>query len=529
MFKGNRDNVPFRLPKLTRMPSEDDFNQALHQSQTMRSRLVELHWNDGSGSGDFYLTLAWRNDADPVWTLYKTRIIEQNVLLQHLSSDFGLVHKLCLSACTGESPDEAILKFNGELGLEAIGLTIRNTFGEDKETTKVGFAGHSTFSGIKSVGDPILEGDLVNMPITNLLQSISMSRMTGRLRVDSSEGRASIFFVDGTPYHVLGPDAEGEHGMLEVLTWTAGKFRFHPNERSAEKTITKRLESLLLEGVALSDHKDYLDRKGAKVESYLVKRNPYISEHEFEQTLMRGSPYDIALQKRFYQQIDNKSTLFDVLRRIPLPKVDWIPIMFNLISCELVAVSDTPPHTAEVGTLQGIPIDSVAVKKAISPLYRPETGLLSYSSLLFFIEQECDRFNWYSVPVSVLVIAIAVRNGPQFDPAPTAIVKEIFERLSPMIRKIDMVGHFQLLDYAMLLSFTDSSAAAVMAKKFIETASATFRDKGFEPADTGIAVGIASVPEDCTEPGMLIAAANEAKLRSKQTGTQIITFQSLHT
>jgi len=508
------------------MPSEEDFNQVLHQSQTARGRVVELHWNDGSGSGDFILTVVWQADSDPIWTLYKTRILDKNVLLQHLTSDFGLLHKICMAACTGESPDEAILKFNGELGLEAIGLTIRKTYGDNH--AEVPSAGQSTFSGIKSVGDPILEGDLVNMPIPNLIQSIGMSKMTGRLRIDGSDGRASIFFVDGTPYHVLGPDAEGEHGMLEILTWTTGKFRFHPNERSAEKTIEKRVDAMLLLGVALLDQKEYLNSKGAKVESYVVRRNPYLTEHEFEQILMKGAPLDIALQKRFYQQIDNKSTLFDVLRRIPLPKVDWIPIMYNLISCELVAVSDTPPHSAQVGTLQGIPIDSIAVQKAVAPLYRPETGLLSYSSLLFFMEQEFDRFNWYSVPFSFLVIAIAVRNGGQFETAPTSIVKEIFERLSPVIRKIDVVGHFQLLDYAMLLSFTDSSAAAIMAKKFVETAAAAFRDKGFEPADVGVAVGIASVPEDCTEPGMLIAAANEAKLRAKQTGSQIILFQSLH-
>jgi Domain of unknown function (DUF4388) len=524
MFRTNRENVPFRLPKLNRMPSEEDFNTVLHQSQTMRGRVVELHWNDGSG--DFILTLVFQNDADPVWTLYKTRMIEKNVLLQHLTSDFGLFHKICLAACTGESPDEAILRFNGELGLEAIGLTIRKTFGDNEEAHHV--TGASTFSGLKSVGDPILEGDLVNMPISNLMQSIGMSKMTGRLRVDGSDGRASIFFVDGVPYHVLGPDAEGESGMLEILTWTVGKFRFHPNERSAEKTIEKRLDSMLMQGVALLDQKEYLNKHGAKVESYLIRRNPYITEHEFEQTLLRGAPLDMALQKRFYQQIGSKSTLFDVLRLIPLPKVDWIPIMFNLISCELVGVSDTPPHSAQVGTLQGIPIDTIAVQKAVSPLYRPETGLLSYPALLFFMEQEIDRFNWYSVPFSFLVISIAVRNGQQFDPAPSSIVKEIFERLSPIIRKIDVVGHFQLLDYAMLLSFTDSAAAGVMGKKFVETAAATFRDKGFDPNDTGIAVGIASVPEDSTEPGMLIAAANEAKLRSKQTGSQIISFQSLH-
>jgi hypothetical protein len=91
------------------MPTEDDFNDAMLKAQAQRGRPVELVWQ--AGADDYFLNVSWVSDTDPVWTLYKTKAIEKNALLQHVSADVGLVHKLCLASCTSESPDESILKF----------------------------------------------------------------------------------------------------------------------------------------------------------------------------------------------------------------------------------------------------------------------------------------------------------------------------------------------------------------------------------------------------------------------------------
>jgi hypothetical protein len=71
-----------------------------------------------------------------------------------------------------------------------------------------------------------LEGELQDMPITNLLQSIQMNKGTGRLEIESTFGRALVFFAKGEPVHCIFNDGEGDDSLLELLCIEEGEFRF---------------------------------------------------------------------------------------------------------------------------------------------------------------------------------------------------------------------------------------------------------------------------------------------------------------
>src|SRR5262249_15784177 len=124
----------------------------------------------------------------------------------------------------------------------------------------------------KSAVAPTLEGNLGEMQAPSLLQSIAISKMSGRLSVVSTAGGPEIFFENGIPIHGTALTATGDASIVELTTWEAGKFRFQRGETTTERTVKRRLDTLLLEGATLLDQLRHLQKCGLRMEAYLVKK-----------------------------------------------------------------------------------------------------------------------------------------------------------------------------------------------------------------------------------------------------------------
>jgi len=529
VFRSSKEPAPVRLARLTYLPTFDSLSQALLSAQKNRNRPVELSWS--ANGREYFLNINYGPDSDPVWTLMHSRPVPRNVLMQHATVDVNLIANLISSACTGEAADSAIV--DSSSSSKAIYLGSEDGRADTSHST---FNRLSTSPNLKNEGisdtasrvDSPLEGDLATLHLPNLLQSINMGKMTGRLNVKSTAGSGTIFFEEGEPRHVIGPESHGDAALLEMLTWMDGKFIFLPNERSVEQTISERLDKLLVLGIALLDQYQFLTQHGLTMESYLSRKDTQLTEQAFEQALSRGFPHDLSQQKRFYQYIDNKSTLFTILRRALLSKVEWIPTMFNLVSCNLVALSDKPPHSAQIGSLQGVQIDPKIINAAMRPNIRTETGIFTHPFFLFLLEQEFYRFEASSLPLVLLVMDLAMTHQSEISSLPIELLREIFVRIHAIKRKIDVLGHFETLDYGLILPFTDTIGGALVAQRIIETVLAATKDKGFDPLSIKIAIGVAGIPEDCKDLALLITAAKEARKRAKQSASAIMLFKNLH-
>jgi hypothetical protein len=542
------------MPKIAGLPKLADFTEAVSRAKEMKNRQVEMVWR--AGLREYFLTVIVTEGNDPLWTLMADKPIAQNIVLQHPSIDLPLIETLVLSACTGENPDKAIVEYSSSLGSEVLGLGASSPHSANGRNAGV----QATMQDLQTVPSPAyvspfqasksslsrqfdavdprrstvqrampaLEGDISNLQLPTLLQSIQMSKMTGKLSIAGTAGNAELFFEEGEPTDVLGPESQGDAALLELLTWVDGGFKFVPNERSIERSVTKRLDTLIMQGIALLDQNTYLIKQGLTMESFLLRRNAQLTEKQFEEAIANGAPIDIVLQKRFYQQIDNKSTFFDLLRRIPLSKADWLPVMFNLLTANLVALSESAPRSAQIGSLQGEAVNPEAIKNALKVNSRPETGIFTHPFVLYCIQQEFYRFEASSLPFSLLLVEMVMAAEDAVTALPPELLRDIFARLNNLKRKVDVLGHYEMLDYALLLPFTAASAASMVAKRLVETVSSSSLDRGYDPRVMRIAIGIASVPEDCRDISMLLAAAKEAKRRAKQSGSPIVTFGTLH-
>jgi GGDEF domain-containing protein len=91
-------------------------------------------------------------------------------------------------------------------------------------------------------------------------------------------------------------------------------------------------------------------------------------------------------------------------------------------------------------------------------------------------------------------------------------------RISMIKRPLDTLGHFETLDFALILPNTSGSSAAWVANRIYESLTATPLGKGLDRNTLLIAFGVASLPADGDDLESLVLAARDAKSKAK-TGT----------
>jgi CheY-like chemotaxis protein/tetratricopeptide (TPR) repeat protein len=97
-------------------------------------------------------------------------------------------------------------------------------------------------------------GQLSDMGVVDLIQTIEVSRKTGVIHFRADEKRqATMFFKDGQVIDAEAGHLQGEDAVYRLLTWSQGEFEalFRPVRRRA--VITMPSQSLLMEGMRRLD------------------------------------------------------------------------------------------------------------------------------------------------------------------------------------------------------------------------------------------------------------------------------------
>jgi DNA-binding response OmpR family regulator len=102
-------------------------------------------------------------------------------------------------------------------------------------------------------GESTLRGSLAQMNVMDLLQSLDMGHKTCALTLSNNGDRCQMFFSDGQINHAIYGDLKGDDAVFKVLSWTGGNFEINFNGSSAEQTVTRSTQGLLLEGLRLLD------------------------------------------------------------------------------------------------------------------------------------------------------------------------------------------------------------------------------------------------------------------------------------
>ncbi|MBK9142027.1 MAG: DUF4388 domain-containing protein [Candidatus Melainabacteria bacterium] len=532
-----------RLPKQSGLPAYGDVQFLMQEAQKMCGRVVELPFSSSDRKSDFVLSVRFEsrdNDPeqimDPEWALTQYTGGPPKIVWKHPSRDLSLMCNLVASAAGADQlqdviPSSAIYGSAAEPLGGSTGAYNPVATASGIQPTQIPGTGTTSeaaaiiFEPPRPGAKATLEGDLNKLQVPNLLQSINLAKMTGRLDVKTKTEQCEVFFQEGIPLHCKIKESSGDSALTELITWLQGEFRFWPDEKTSDRTINKRLDSVLMEGVALLDQSKYLDSAGLKQESCLVKKNAMISEEEFAKRVEKGAPIPLEPQLDFYELIDNRNTLFDLLRKRPMTKTEYVPILFNLVSCGLVQVTDQAPTQDRLARLKALGINDNEFQSVVKSLTRAETGILSYHAFIYFLDQEYLRYEYFNVPFSLVIFSLGYRRdaeGVRVEALQMLAVRRAMQRIGLVKRQVDVLGHFKTFDFAIMLPNTNSAAAGALANRIADVLREAPLSSDMDSRSLAMAFGVATVPEDCVDLDKLLSAAVKARDYAKDTNRRVV-------
>jgi len=291
--------------------------------------------------------------------------------------------------------------------------------------------------GTKSKSD--FEGDVQNMAIPNLIQSIDMNALTGRLEIDAKTQIGVVYFIEGKPVHCIVDGGEGEPALLELIAWTQGKFRFFKEEARQQKTINRPLHHLLMAGAALQDQMNLLRDKGVGLDTYLIRNHSQLSKEEFDKMVAEGTGCNETLQRQFYDGIDGRTPIVDMLRQMPMGKTTWVPIVFNMVTCGLCSFK----NGADFNETKPVAVNWNEVHQVSSLLSQPDTAIYTKPAYLYFLAMEYYRFVRFKHPFSTLIINAGLKAADErIYPLHTDAFRLVGHHIKQVVRETDLLFHF---------------------------------------------------------------------------------------
>lgn len=103
-----------------------------------------------------------------------------------------------------------------------------------------------------------LRGDLLSLPLWEVLQLLSSGRKTGKFQVEDGERKAEVFFKDGRIVYARLGMLENMDALLDLALWTKGNFVFLPEEKAPVYDLDLDPFEILINAAKYIDLMDYL-------------------------------------------------------------------------------------------------------------------------------------------------------------------------------------------------------------------------------------------------------------------------------
>jgi GGDEF domain-containing protein len=597
MFGAHKPQPPpsrgrINLPNLKDIPTKDVYQTMYEQARENQPRDVEQLFVAPNTNLTYSLGVKFDNGKhNPVWTLLEDDGTEAQMLWQQESGDFDLINDMvCMSAQSTRAMDRS------KTGMPAIDPSAVLTQAPSYQQPSSGFAGgyggatsgqsgafnpadlqgqpagasggfNATASsgsllqqpqagGVDYLGDKMpsqsqhgprfsdagpqpetkaYEGSVESTQISTLLNTMSADGLTGRLEILGDESVGEIYLLNGTAMYAHVAGILGDNAVRELITWRKGSFAFFPDEKTEVRNVLKPLMETVMEGIALLDKKKHLERMGLTTDAYLVKKGRNLGDTEVRLMLSKGESISMDRQLEVFRIIGHKYSLNDLLRDRPMESAEWIPMIFNFLTCELIDIR--PPDAVKVGALDFLGEGKTEVENILESMVRPETGVLSYPAFLLYLQHEFFRFEAYGWPLSIILFEMNRKKDhdtnqkrgdlqTMFDVLPPSAVQNAAQRIGMVKRPLDILGHYEMLEYALLLPNTRTASAAYVANRILQTLTVTPLIKNLDKKSLKLAFGVANLPADGDSVQQLLSAARNAKDRAVEANFPLIISKS---
>lgn len=165
------------------------------------------------------------------------------------------------------------------------------------------------------------------------------------------------------------------------------------------------------------------------------------------------------------------------------------------------------------------------VEHVFNRLFDRNTGLMSFGTLVFFLLREFDRYQRMNGGLAIIICEVAVKRDGKIVGLPFEALQTVAERIRSVCKPHHIAAHVSESEFAILLDEADDKSLQKMCESLSAAISAEPPLLEFLTAgSTRVAIGAASIPNTCTDPGVLVAAAEMAKEMAKEKSPSYLLF-----
>jgi CheY-like chemotaxis protein len=92
-------------------------------------------------------------------------------------------------------------------------------------------------------------GEMQGIQVEDIIQLNCIARLNNVVRLSDGDRQGAIYFEDGQIVHAVSNGHEGERAVREMLKFTGGSFRTEKNVTTPSRTIERKWEQVLLNGL----------------------------------------------------------------------------------------------------------------------------------------------------------------------------------------------------------------------------------------------------------------------------------------
>lgn len=483
-----------RLPQVWGIPDLEVVNGMLQLAKKDSGKVIEQTWSVEGIDKLFILTVTSDDSGDPEWVMSQSEITTNKLMWAHRTIDTGLIHSIIMAESTGvisgaqEGGKDSLSSINlggfgGATGEHPVpeeslkSKEIRSTLGSappPPPMPQVAPPAPGTPPQAPSAPQAPgkLEGSIADLPLHKVLEKIMQEKLSGRLAIRGTEASGDIYAQNGEPIHATNGSGSGDKVLVDLLTVRNGKFRFVKDEKSPSptNTTTRRIESLIVEVSSISDQIHYLEARGLSESAFLLSPNSRASDADFHShpDLSSGVPIDPNLQLAVFRAIGPGKKLGELLKAKPFRRAEWIPIIFNLVSANLLQITAEPlksekPEKSEAAPPIDTGLDFNAMKGCMQPIQDQTLGIFDGQVFIYFIALEFYRFNQFQSPFSIACFCLkAVTEPQQLSPDE---LKRALSIVQSKLRPVDMIGQVNNKTFGLLLPNADTNEANALLKE----------------------------------------------------------------
>lgn len=180
-----------------------------------------------------------------------------------------------------------------------------------------------------------LKGNLEQMHLPEVIQTLSMNQKTGGLTINSNNRIGKIYFESGEVVQASLGQFQGDEALYRVLIWDEGTFEFDTSDTSSQPPIGKTTTSLLMEGFEERDE-FFKYKKAMPSFSYLLK-------------IVKTSSEDIkSATQKVLGLIDGQRTIQEIIEQSSLNYLLTTKILYTLVKKGLVEAKENVFAQSEI-------------------------------------------------------------------------------------------------------------------------------------------------------------------------------------